>query len=174
MNTSLNNYKLNLIKIYKAFLEKSANGWYQKEIEAYKQMIPLITQENFDIYIQLLEDYDNSKKYVLEEYLKKGITSFVFWNFTYYIAEGTNIKGWFGLIEYRLSKINYPNTKLIAEIQGAIENKEEIRVSWVGKFDYSVSVKPDGGFYNREYHGCGNGYYYILLNAKEALFVERD
>ena len=45
--------------------------------------------------------------------------------------------------------------------------------------DYSVEVKlcEDGtlrGWFSSEYKGCGNGDYYILINATQAVFVEKD
>jgi len=50
---------------------------------------------------------------------------------------------------------------------------------WRGSYDYSVSVRrePDGtikGWYNAEFKGCGNGHYYLLLDATHALFYEDD
>lgn len=50
---------------------------------------------------------------------------------------------------------------------------------WYGKYDYHVSVEKgkDGftrGWFSAEYHRCGNGHYYLLLDATHALFYEDD
>ena len=52
--------------------------------------------------------------------------------------------------------------------------------TWGGKYDYSIHVCWDEkeqdakGYFSEEYHGCGNGYYYIMLDAEHAMFVEKD
>lgn len=68
-----------------------------------------------------------------------------------------------------------------------IKAKEEFRYSWHKGYDNSVELmKYNGsfpayysddmfvGYYSEEYKGCGNGYYSILLDAKHALFCEKD
>ena len=61
------------------------------------------------------------------------------------------------------------------------EAKEEgfIRTdSWRGKYDYSIEVSHKGGekkaWYSAEYKNCGNGHYYLMLDASHALFYEDD
>lgn len=51
--------------------------------------------------------------------------------------------------------------------------------AWYGSYDYSVSVQTckDGqprAWYSAEYKNCGNGHYYLLLDASHALFYEND
>lgn len=68
-----------------------------------------------------------------------------------------------------------------------IKAKEEFRYSWHKGYDNSVELMKYNGdfpgyysddmfvaYYSEEYTGCGNGYYYLLLDAKHALFCERD
>ena len=50
---------------------------------------------------------------------------------------------------------------------------------WYGSYDYSIEVRKndDGtiyGWYSAEYKGCGNGHYYLLLDAEHALYCEDD
>lgn len=52
-------------------------------------------------------------------------------------------------------------------------------ISWQKGYDNSVSVSrfEDGtvkAWYSEEYRGCGNGYYYLLLDETYAMFCEKD
>ena len=62
--------------------------------------------------------------------------------------------------------------------KNAIENKQNARHRWYGNYDYSVEVSHDKGcsmaWYSEEFKGCGNGHYYLLLDAETALFCEDD
>lgn len=60
-----------------------------------------------------------------------------------------------------------------------IKAKEEFRYFWHKGYDNRISVEQGKndillGYYSEEYTGCGNGYYSILLDAKHALFCEKD
>lgn len=64
-------------------------------------------------------------------------------------------------------------------LEERIKTKEDFRYFWHKGYDNRISVKQgkDGillGYYSEEYTGCGNGYYSILLDAKHALFCEKD
>lgn len=62
--------------------------------------------------------------------------------------------------------------------QSAADYDDGFDVRWYGSYDYSVSVsKKDGvlrGWYSAEYKGCGNGHYYLLLDATHAIYGEDD
>lgn len=62
--------------------------------------------------------------------------------------------------------------------QSAADYDDGFGVRWYGSYDYSVSVsKKDGvlrGWYSAEYKGCGNGHYYLLLDATHAIYGEDD
>lgn len=50
---------------------------------------------------------------------------------------------------------------------------------WYGSYDFHIEVRKndDGtiyGWYSAEYKGCGNGHYYLLLDAEHALYCEDD
>ena len=54
-------------------------------------------------------------------------------------------------------------------------------LSWTGpRYDHDARVRWDNssdeprGWYDEEYHGCGNGYYWIMLDASHAMFIEKD
>lgn len=56
---------------------------------------------------------------------------------------------------------------------------EQETARWYGSYDYSIEVRKneDGtiyGWYSAEYKGCGNGHYYLLLDATHAIFCEDD
>lgn len=73
----------------------------------------------------------------------------------------------------KVLKEHFPNSSMPPE-------QSRIGLSWRGKYDYSAHVTWNNayqeaqGFYSEEYHDCGNGYYYIMLDAAHALFVEKD
>ena len=55
---------------------------------------------------------------------------------------------------------------------------EQETARWRGSYDFSVGVaKRDGnlmGWYSAEYKNCGNGHYYLLLDATHAIYSEDD
>lgn len=72
------------------------------------------------------------------------------------------------------------NKRLFNEknILDAINNKTDCHTSWENGYDCRASVKNTEkgykGWYSEEYRGCGNGYYYILLDHKHVFFIEKD
>jgi len=65
------------------------------------------------------------------------------------------------------------------KIENAIANKTNYQQHWTKSYDHSIEITlgDDGvlrGYYSMEYRGCGNGYYYLLLDATHALFYEKD
>ena len=61
----------------------------------------------------------------------------------------------------------------------AIDEGENFITRWTKGYDNSVEVKlcDDGikrGWYSEEYRNCGNGHYYLLLDATHAIFYEDD
>lgn len=65
-------------------------------------------------------------------------------------------------------------------IQKAVSSSDMDAYSerWYGSYDYSIEVsrKDDvpRAWYSAEYKGCGNGHYYLLLDATHAWFYEDD
>lgn len=63
-------------------------------------------------------------------------------------------------------------------LEERIKAKEEFKYFWHKGYDNRVEVFKKNDIllvhYSEEYTGCGNGYYYILLDAKHALFCEKD
>lgn len=67
-------------------------------------------------------------------------------------------------------------TRLLEEV---IKGKSDYCHSWRNGYDSSAEVKmcDDGkyrGWYCREYKGCCNGHYYLLLDWKHAIYYEDD
>jgi hypothetical protein len=64
-------------------------------------------------------------------------------------------------------------------LEERIKAKEDFKYFWHKGYDNRLSIVKDKngmlcGYYSEEYTGCANGYYYILLDAKHALFCEKD
>ena len=88
---------------------------------------------------------------------------------------------------YKIAKVKkmhfgkkWLNDKELADIANALENKLPITVSTDGRFtngyDVSYNYQPEDNkaWYSEEYRGCGNGHYYLALDATHALFYEDD
>lgn len=64
-------------------------------------------------------------------------------------------------------------------IGNRMKDKDNFRFYWRNGYDCSVEFREDSvgnylGWYSEEYVGCGNGYYYLALDEKRAIFVEKD
>ena len=71
------------------------------------------------------------------------------------------------------------NAREIIEQVKAGEPDKHKSFYWYGSYDYSIEVRKneDGtiiGWYSAEYKGCGNGHYYLLLDAEHAIYYEDD
>lgn len=68
------------------------------------------------------------------------------------------------------------NEEILNTIQGHMDRKEKYRTSGQASYDVSFEYNPDTNraWYSEEYRGCGNGHYYIALDATHALFSEDD
>ena len=77
----------------------------------------------------------------------------------------------------KANQLDYVNAIIEQVKQGEAGNHKSHR--WYGSYDYSIEVRKndDGtiyGWYSAEYKGCGNGHYYLLLDAEHAIFCEDD
>lgn len=64
-------------------------------------------------------------------------------------------------------------------LEERIKAKKDFMYFWHKGYDNRISIEKDKngmllGYYSEEYTGCLNGYYSILLDAKHALFCEKD
>ena len=64
-------------------------------------------------------------------------------------------------------------------LSSAIAEKRDYSLRWTDGYDNSVEISfkyPElpRGWYSEEYRGCGNGHYYLLFDAKHAIFYEDD
>lgn len=77
---------------------------------------------------------------------------------------------------------SWSRARKTSQLHDAIINKKNYSDKWSNGYDCSVEVAFDDdkeGAYNRgwmskEYVGCGNGHYYLLLDEKHAVFYEDD
>jgi hypothetical protein len=65
---------------------------------------------------------------------------------------------------------------VLARNKAALEHKVESRESARASYDVSFSYNPElsKAWYSEEYKNCGNGHYYLALDATHALFYEDD
>lgn len=68
------------------------------------------------------------------------------------------------------------NERILATIQEHMDRKEKYHKSGRASYDISFEYNPETNraWYSEEYKGCGNGHYYIALDATHALFCEDD
>lgn len=86
------------------------------------------------------------------------------------------------LINGKIKSINYDaydKEWVSKNFANAIANKTKYSWRWTKGYDNSIecSYGEDGimrAWYSEEYRGCGNGHYYLAIDAKHALFVEND
>lgn len=86
------------------------------------------------------------------------------------------------IIDGKIKTINYESwekTLISKNFADAIANKTKFSWRWTKGYDNSIECRyfEDGimrAWYSEEYRGCGNGHYYIALDATHALFVEND
>lgn len=69
----------------------------------------------------------------------------------------------------------YAKQKLI-NIAKALQSKTDIREHTTAGYDitFNYQAKDNMAWYSEEYRGCGNGHYYLALNATHALYYEDD
>jgi hypothetical protein len=68
------------------------------------------------------------------------------------------------------------NDAILKQIQKAIDEKQEHHASGQKRYDVSFEYRPDKekAWYSEEFRGCGNGHYYLALDATHAVFWEDD
>lgn len=77
----------------------------------------------------------------------------------------------------KAQQLQYANTIIEQVRNGEVDKYKTFY--WYGGYDYHIEVRKneDGSlyaWYSAEYKGCGNGHYYILLDAEHALYLEDD
>lgn len=90
---------------------------------------------------------------------------------------------YYNLLDRRIKTINYNKYSLgyvDFQFDRAIKNHERYIYRWHKTYDNSIECEYDEkndimkAWYSEEYKGCLNGYYYLALDNKHALFIEKD
>ena len=70
----------------------------------------------------------------------------------------------------------YLNASTKEEIKQALAEKRKLSIRRTVSYDVSFEYSPENNsaWYSEEYRGCGNGHYYLALDANTALFIEDD
>ena len=72
----------------------------------------------------------------------------------------------------------YSKLNVISMIEDGIKKGNFPNYRWRKGYDNSVEVKTNNnivcGWYSEEYKDCGNGHYYLLIDARHAFFCEND
>lgn len=75
--------------------------------------------------------------------------------------------------------LSYDKEEYEKLLEERIKAKKDFMYFWHKVYDNRISIEKGEndillGYYSEEYTGCLNGYYSILLDAKHALFCEKD
>jgi len=112
------------------------------------------------------EKYDDWKERISKEIeaIDKRLNKTIIW----YLSSPLKIKKMY---------FGRQNEVILAEIKSALKHKEKyesgsIRVIYDVSFYYDAEANK--AFYSEEYKDCGNGHYYLALNATHAVFWEDD
>lgn len=72
----------------------------------------------------------------------------------------------------------YSKLNVLSMVEDGIKRGNFLNYKWRKGYDNSVEVKTNGdiicGWYSEEYKDCGNGHYYLLLDARHAHYYEDD
>jgi len=72
------------------------------------------------------------------------------------------------------------NDNKLAQIELNLKDKNKVTIWSDGRltngYDVTFNYQPEDNkaWYSEEYRGCGNGHYYLALDATHALFYEDD
>jgi hypothetical protein len=123
-----------------------------------------------------------------DETLKQLLSDTLSWTEEYEMCKAIGMNLRFGgidnlrtTVEKGIKSINYHkwDKETTASIFAkAIANKEEWSHAWRKGYDNSISCRMYNGrmiaHYSEEYKNCGNGHYYIAIDANHAIFSEDD
>ena len=92
--------------------------------------------------------------------------------------EHLSVDGYFSLFQKDgVRTVNWGHHKDYKErVAQAMANKSPLTLSWTVSYDNSIEYAPDKkrAWYSEEYRGCGNGHYYLMLDAEHVGFCEDD
>jgi hypothetical protein len=115
------------------------------------------------------------------ETLKGGFSGYNFWKALGELHPGTQWEGMYKRLSVRgtLPKYGDRNARIGAFSKAIEESKDKdpdwsFRDHWRTSYDYSVHITNGRAWFSEEYKDCGNGHYYLLLNANCAIFYEDD
>jgi len=139
--------------------EKAFVIGYDKLQDAYT----LYWQTPHDLLVSVFQEH-YPELIAINEQGKPFVDTSILWTF----ANFPRVK------KMRFSK--YDNDARLQRIQQALDAKKEHHESGVYGYDISFEYNPNKNiaFYSEQFRGCGNGHYYLALNATHALFSEDD
>lgn len=127
--------------------------------------------ENVDI-----EDFckDMEKGSYKNFYCQRGEGQKYAWCSTYQVFESFYGKNCWKSIPWS----KYNRQRESAEVENAIKDKKEYHRRWTNGYDNTIEITFNDdyprGWLSCEYRNCGNGHYYLMLDATHAIFYEDD
>jgi len=98
-----------------------------------------------------------------EEYIKSSLV----WNY----AKLPKVE------KMRFYKNKERNEVMLSMIKKYMDEKKTLHLNGRTDYDISFEYAPEKGnkaWYSKEFKGCGNGHYYLVLDATHTIFVEDD
>jgi len=141
---------------------------HQARKEDWKKYPELNYEEQREKRIQEIKKIDSR----LVEKSKDTGTEYTISNFWLY-SMPAKIKTMYWGKPYRANKIK---ENIANSLKNKVECHEYQDGARINYYDVTFGYRPEynRAWYNEEYRNCGNGHYYIALNATHALFLEDD
>lgn len=81
-----------------------------------------------------------------------------------------------GTLKMGFKSINFDSDYLKKHVSQCLSQRVELRTAWRKGYDNSIEYSPsrNKAWYSEEYKNCGNGHYYLMINATQAIFCEND
>jgi len=158
----------NEVEKIKIILDIGYDKLQQARKEDWKKYPELNYEEQREKRIQEIKKIDSR----LVEKSKDTETEYTISNFWLY-SMPAKIKTMYWGKPYRANKIK---ENIANSLKNKVECHEYQNGAWINYYDVTFGYRPEynRAWYNEEYRNCGNGHYYIALNATHALFLEDD
>lgn len=132
---------------------------------------PILQEAREEYWASHMSEEDAEKFLLKYPKLRKSKDgrSFINTNILWHISELPKVKKMYFERKER-------NNIILEQIKKHMDDKEPCEKSGRARYDVSFEYNPkiNKAWYSEEYRGCGNGHYYLALDATHAIFYEDD